>query len=95
MKIIFLIFLYLVILRKKNIQKLSLNFSYLALHKVELFSTKIYEKQLYLKIGKTILFHAKLRLCLVTIFFFLFSKTCFWKYKEKTIFLYFLNQKHV
>ena len=28
-------------------------------------------------------------------FFFLFSKTGFWKYKEKTIFLYFLNQKHV
>ena len=28
---------------------------------------------------------------------FLFSilKTCFWEYKEKTIFLYFLNQKHV
>ena len=35
------------------------------------------------------------RLCLITVFFFLFSKTCFWKYKEKTIFLYFLNQKHV
>ena len=28
-------------------------------------------------------------------FYFLFSKTCFWKYKEKTIFLYFWNQKHV
>ena len=28
-------------------------------------------------------------------FYFLFLKTCFWKYKEKTIFLYFLNQKHV
>ena len=28
-------------------------------------------------------------------FCFLFLKTCFWKYKEKTIFLYFLNQKHV
>ena len=28
-------------------------------------------------------------------FYLLFSKTCFWKYKEKTIFLYFLNQKHV
>ena len=28
-------------------------------------------------------------------FCFLFSKTCFWEYKEKTIFLYFLNQKHV
>ena len=25
-------------------------------------------------------------------FYFLFSKTCFWKYKEKTIFLYFWNQ---
>ena len=73
MKIIFLIFLYLVILRKKNIRKLSLNFSYLALHKVELFSTKIYEKQLYLKIRKTILFHAKLRLCLVTNFFSIFK----------------------
>ena len=29
------------------------------------------------------------------IFYFLFSKTCFWKYKEKKNFLYFLNQKHV
>ena len=28
-------------------------------------------------------------------FYFLFSKTCFWEYKEKTIFLYFLNKKHV
>ena len=28
-------------------------------------------------------------------FCFLFSKTCFWKYKEKTIFLYFWNKKHV
>ena len=28
-------------------------------------------------------------------FCFLFSKICFWNYKEKTIFLYFLNQKHV
>ena len=28
-------------------------------------------------------------------FYFLFSKFCFWEYKEKTIFLYFLNQKHV
>ena len=28
-------------------------------------------------------------------FFFLFSKTYFWEYKEKTIFLYFWNQKHV
>ena len=28
-------------------------------------------------------------------FCFLFSETCFWEYKEKTIFLYFLNQKHV
>ena len=28
-------------------------------------------------------------------FCFLFSKTCFWEYKEKTIFMYFLNQKHV
>ena len=28
-------------------------------------------------------------------FCFLFSKTCFQEYKEKTIFLYFLNQKHV
>ena len=28
-------------------------------------------------------------------FCFLFSKTCFWEYKEKTIFLYFLNKKHV
>ena len=26
-------------------------------------------------------------------FCFLFSKTCFWEYKEKTIFLYFLNKK--
>ena len=25
----------------------------------------------------------------------LFSKTCFYKYKEKKIFLYFLNKKHV
>ena len=25
-------------------------------------------------------------------FCFLFSKTCFWDYKEKTIFLYFLNK---
>ena len=28
-------------------------------------------------------------------FCFLFSKICFWEYKEKTIFLYFLNKKHV
>ena len=28
-------------------------------------------------------------------FYFLFSKTCFWEYKEKAIFLYFLNKKHV
>ena len=28
-------------------------------------------------------------------FYFLFSKTCFGEYKEKTIFLYFLNQKHI
>ena len=28
-------------------------------------------------------------------FCFLYSKTCFWEYKEKIIFLYFLNQKHV
>ena len=28
-------------------------------------------------------------------FYFLFSKTCFGEYKEKTIFLYFLNKKHV
>ena len=29
------------------------------------------------------------------IFFFLFSKTCSWEYKEKKNFLYFWNQKHV
>ena len=28
-------------------------------------------------------------------FCFLFLKTCFLEYKEKTIFLYFLNKKHV
>ena len=28
-------------------------------------------------------------------FCFLFSKTFFWEYKEKTNFLYFQNQKHV
>ena len=28
-------------------------------------------------------------------FYFLFSKTCFGEYKEKTIFLYFWNQKHI
>ena len=28
-------------------------------------------------------------------FCFLFSKSCFWEYKEKIIFLYFLNKKHV
>ena len=28
-------------------------------------------------------------------FYFIFSKTCFWEYKEKTIFLYFWNKKHV
>ena len=28
-------------------------------------------------------------------FCFLFSKTYFWEYKEKIIFLYFWNQKHV
>ena len=28
-------------------------------------------------------------------FCFLFSKTCFWEYKEKKILLYFLNKKHV
>ena len=28
-------------------------------------------------------------------FCFLFSKTCFWEYKEKKNFLYFQNQKHV
>ena len=36
----------------------------------------------------------KLRLCLVTVLFSIF-KNCFWKYKVKTIFLYFWNQKHV
>ena len=35
------------------------------------------------------------RLCLVTVFCFLFSKTCFWEYKEKTNFLYFWNKKYV
>ena len=33
---------------------------------------KIYEKK-------------KVRLCLVIVFFFLFSKTCFWENKEKKI----------
>ena len=28
-------------------------------------------------------------------FCFLFLKTCLWEYKEKTIFLYFWNQKHI
>ena len=28
-------------------------------------------------------------------FYFLFSKTCFWEYKENFFFLYFWNQKHV
>ena len=28
-------------------------------------------------------------------FYYLFSKTYFWEYKEKTIFLYFGNKKHV
>ena len=28
-------------------------------------------------------------------FYFLFSKTCFGEYKEKIIFLYFLNKKNV
>ena len=28
-------------------------------------------------------------------FYFLFSKTFFWEYKEKTNILYFQNQKHV
>ena len=28
-------------------------------------------------------------------FCFLLLKTCFWEYKEKTIFLYFWNKKHV
>ena len=28
-------------------------------------------------------------------FYFLFSKTCFWEYNEKTNFLYFWNQKYV
>ena len=28
-------------------------------------------------------------------FYFLISKTCFWEYKEKTIFLYFWNKKHI
>ena len=28
-------------------------------------------------------------------FCFLFSKTCFWEYKAKKKFVYFLNQKHV
>ena len=28
-------------------------------------------------------------------FYFLFSKICFWEYKEKIILLYFLNKKHV
>ena len=28
-------------------------------------------------------------------FCFLFLKTYFWKYKEKTNFLYFLNKKHI
>ena len=28
-------------------------------------------------------------------FYFLFSKTCFWEYNEKPIFLYFWNQKQI
>ena len=28
-------------------------------------------------------------------FYFLFSKTCFWEYKEKIIFLYFWIQKYI
>ena len=28
-------------------------------------------------------------------FYFLFLKTCLWEYKEKIIFLYFWNKKHV
>ena len=37
----------------------------------------------------------KIRVMFGNSFCFLFSKTCFWEYKEKTIFLYFWNQKHV
>ena len=36
-----------------------------------------------------------LRLCFATVFIFYFQKKKIGKYKEKTIFLYFLNQKHV
>ena len=33
--------------------------------------------------------YIKLKVMFGNIFCFLFSKTCFWEYKEKTIFLYF------
>ena len=36
-----------------------------------------------------------IRLCLVTVFIFYFQKLVFENIKKKTIFLYFLNQKHV
>ena len=41
------------------------------------------------------LIHQHIQVMFGNSFCFLFSKTCFWEYKEKTIFLYFLNQKHI
>ena len=39
--------------------------------------------------------HWKVKVMFGNSFCFLFSKTCFGEYKEKTILLYFWNQKHV
>ena len=46
---------------------------------------------------RNFLFFSFLRILVIfdNSFYFLFSKTCFGEYKEKTIFLYFLNKKHV
>ena len=42
-----------------------------------------------------VLSHKEVKVMFGNSFCFLFSKTCFGEYEEKTIFLYFLNQKHV
>ena len=63
---------------------------------VQLFETEFFEKnRVFKKCGMKLGFLKKLRLCLVIVFIFYFQKLVFENIKKKTIFLYFLNQKHV
>ena len=46
-----------------------------------LIVTKLFQKTIIVILQNKVMFGNN--------FYFLFSKTCFWEYKEKTIFLYF------